>query len=377
MKNLFFYGTLCHLPLLRAVLGHAPEGIPARLAEHAVYVARGQAFPRIVAQAGAAAQGVLLRDVSAADRAALDYYEGGFDYETRVMQVETAAGPCAAAVYFPIEAGGEIGAPWDLAAWVAEWGAAAVATAPDVMALQDQRPPEEVMRRYRQMLVRGASRVRAAQSAPTTLRRHAHQGDIAVLRQSQPYAQFFSVEEYELRYRKFDGTMSPQINRAGFVSGDAVTVLPYDPIRDCVLLIEQFRVGPFVRGDAQPWLLEAIAGRVDPNETPEQAARREAVEEAGLTVGALEPVAQYYPSPGAKAEYLYSYVALCDLPDDVAGVFGEATEVEDIRGHRISFERLMGLVTSGEVDNAPLLLSAMWLQRERARLRARNVQTEQ
>lgn len=164
--------------------------------------------------------------------------------------------------------------------------------------------------------------------------------------------------------------MSPAVTRAVFLSGDAVTVLPYDPVRDRVLVVEQFRAGPYGRGDANPWQLEAVAGRIDPGETPEQAARREAVEEAGLHLGALEDVARYYPSPGICAEFLYSYVALCDLPDGSAGVFGVAEEAEDIRGHLIGFDDLMGLVSSGEIGNAPLLLSILWLQRERARLRA-------
>jgi ADP-ribose pyrophosphatase len=124
----------------------------------------------------------------------------------------------------------------------------------------------------------------------------------------------------DLSHRRFDGGMSPLITREIFISGDAVTVLPYDPVRDRVLLIEQFRTGALGRGDPLPWQLEAIAGRIDPGEAPEDAARREAVEEAGLMLGRLEPVAEYYPSPGAMTEYIYSYVALCDLPDGVAGV---------------------------------------------------------
>jgi ADP-ribose pyrophosphatase len=178
------------------------------------------------------------------------------------------------------------------------------------------------------------------------------------------------VEEYDLRFRRFDGEMSREVLRAAFISADAVTVLPYDPVRDRVLLIEQFRVGPFARGDGQAWQIEPIAGRIDAGETPEDAARREAVEEAGLSLGELLAVAQYYPSTAAVSEYLYSYVALCDLPDGVAGVFGVAHEAEDIRGHLVSFEALMALVASGEVANAPLILTALWLQRERARLRA-------
>ncbi|MBC7736273.1 MAG: NUDIX hydrolase, partial [Candidatus Saccharibacteria bacterium] len=172
----------------------------------------------------------------------------------------------------------------------------------------------------------------------------------------------------DVAWRRFDGRMSEVVTRATFISGDAVTVLPYDPKRDLVLIVEQFRAGPMARGDAQAWQLEPIAGRVDPSETPEAAARREAVEEAGLVLDQLIEVARYYPSPGALSEYLYSYVALVDLPDGVAGVFGVADEAEDIRGHLIPFDRLMALVASGEVQNAPLILTALWLQREKARI---------
>jgi nudix-type nucleoside diphosphatase (YffH/AdpP family) len=235
--------------------------------------------------------------------------------------------------------------------------------------LMGQRSGAEVARRYGLMQVRGASRLRAATAAPATRRHHADESDVQVLLHRQSYANFFALEEYDLTYRRFDGSRSPVINRAVFVSGDAVTVLPFDPVRDCVLLIEQFRAGPMGRGDPQPWLLEAIAGRIDAGETPEQAARREAVEEAGLNLGALEFVAGYYPSPGAKSEYIYSYVALTDLPDGIEGVFGVEGEAEDIRGHLIGFEALMSLIASGEVNNAPLMLTAFWLQRERVRLR--------
>ena len=366
MTDLFFYGTLCHAPLLAAVLGREAAVQSAELPGFEVLWAADGPWPVIRAAAGARAQGVLLRGASAEDVARLDFYEGGFGYRTQ--ELPSAQG--RALVYLPPEDAAGAG-PWCLADWARLWGPAAVATAQDFMALRGQRSGAELARRYGPMLVRGASRVRAqADERPTQLRRAMAAGDIELRALHQPYAHFFAIEEYDLRFRCFDGSLSPEINRAVFVSGDAVTVLPYDPQRDRVLLIEQFRVGPFGRGDPQPWLLEAIAGRIDPEETPEQAARREAVEEAGLTLGALEYVGSYYPSPGAKMEYIYSYVALCDLPDGAAGVFGVEGEAEDIRGHLVSFDALMALVASGEVDNAPLLLTVLWLQRERARLRA-------
>jgi ADP-ribose pyrophosphatase len=367
---LFFFGTLCHLPLLHVVLGRAADTEPAQLADYSVSWVQGQAFPMIQPAAGAVAFGILIRGLTETDLARLDFYTGSFNVQKQLLFVGTAEGPQQATVYFPDSSKWSPGKAWQLADWAAVWAQTVVATAGDVMALFGTGHMSAIATRREAMLIRGASRVRAALPTPATLRHAMQPGDVVVEGRSYPYAHFFSVEEYDLRFRRFDGTMSPVINRATFISGDAVTVLPYDPVRDRVLLIEQFRAGPFARGDANAWQLEAIAGRIDPGEGPEAAARREAVEEAGLQLGALLPVAGYYPTPGAKAEFLYSYVALCDLPDGSAGVFGVEGEAEDIRGHLVSFDRLMELVASGEASNAPLVLTALWLQRERGRLRA-------
>ncbi len=246
-------------------------------------------------------------------------------------------------------------------------GPEAEALALVVMAGFGQRSAAEVRRRLPSLAVVAASRVRAAMGPAAAMRLGS--GEVAVADARQAHAGFFGLEVLTLSHRRFDGTMSPDLQREVFVAGDAVTVLPYDPVRDRVLLVEQFRVGPLGRGDPMPWQLEAVAGRIDPGETPESAARREAVEEAGLVLGALEKVAEYYPTPGAVTEYLYSYVGLCDLPDGVAGVFGAEAEAEDILGHLLSFDALMTTVAQGAITNAPLLLTALWLQRERARLR--------
>jgi nudix-type nucleoside diphosphatase (YffH/AdpP family) len=230
-------------------------------------------------------------------------------------------------------------------------------------------PAEAMARRLPGLRVEAASRIRAAAAPGRALRQGP--GEVEARGVIPSHAGFFAVNVHRLCHRRFDGSLSPDLTREVFVVGDAVTVLPYDPRRDRVLLVEQFRMGPYGRGDPLPWQLEAIAGRIDPGETPEEAARREAVEEAGLVLGVLEKVAEYYPTPGAVAEYLYSYVALCDLPDGVAGIFGSPDEAEDIKGHLLSFDRLVEVMAAGEIGNAPLLLTVLWLQRERERLRGR------
>ena len=193
--------------------------------------------------------------------------------------------------------------------------------------------------------------------------------DVEVLEQRRPYTNYFSMIEHDLRFRRFDGGMSARVTRAGLIAGDAATVLPYDAAADTVLLIEQFRFGPWARGDRRPWTLEPIAGRTDPGDDAEETARREAREEAGLEIGRLERIAAFYPTTGAMSEYVVSFVGLCDLSDRSGVVGGAAAEDEDILSHVIPFERLMHLVASGEAENAPLLISAWWLAANRDRLR--------
>jgi len=372
VSPVFVHGTLCHLPLLETVLGHplkVGDVCPARLSGYAAFWGAGGAFAVLCKKPGAWAEGLLLDGLSAADIARLDFYEGAFGHERIAVSVHAANGPVPAEVYRAASRDHPVaGEAWDLALWGARRGRAMLYFAAEIMSEFGQRSAHEVAARAGPMAMRAAARLRAETPRPTALRLHAGPGDVVVSARQRPYAKFFALEDYRLRHRRFSGEMSAEVERAVFVCADAVTVLPYDPVRDRVLLVEQFRIGPFARGDTQPWSLEPIAGRIDPGETPEETARREAMEEAGLALGEILPIGQYYPSPGAVDEYIYSYLALADLPDEAARLGGLAAEHEDIRGHVIGFGELMRLVESGEAENGPLLLSALVLARRRKRL---------
>lgn len=370
----FLYGTLRHVPLLRAVLGRETQVRRARLPGHRALGTPAEAFPLVAAVPGAdGVEGVLAPGLTDEDMARLDFFESGCGGHVREERVTLADGGAhLAQIRFPEARVRQAGERWDFEAWVERWGETAVAAARDFMSHYPGGPVGVLRGRAAQMLTRVGSEVRAARLRPgtETLRRRAAADDISVHALRHPYLGFFAVEERDLRHRRFDGSMSAVLNRAVFTSGDAAVVLPYDPVRDRVLLIEQFRAGPHARGNANPWLVETVAGRIDGGETPEQAARREAVEEAGLTLTALMAGPRYYPSPAATGEYIYSFVGIADLPDGAAGIGGLAGEAEDIRSHVISFARLMELVVAGEIDNAPLIILAYWLERERPRLRA-------
>lgn len=371
MAPLFVYGTLRHAPLLAVVSGaDALAALPACLPGHATRWAAGEAFPLIVPEAGAAASGLLLEGLSDEHAARLDFYEIVHGYDVGLRRVEGPGGPVEARVYLPPEGHWQPGARFALDAWASRYGAAVTAAAVEVMAARGRLAPAAIRARYPQILVRAASRLRAAAApAPARLRRTARSGDVVPLALRQPYAGFFAVEEEELRHRRFDGTMSVPLTRAAFVSGDAATVLPWDPVRDRVLVVEQFRMGPRARGDANPWVLEPVAGRVDPFETPADCARREAREEAGIEIGRLIALPGHYPSPGAKSEFVHGFVGLADLPDGCAGLGGLACEGEDIRAHLLALDDLLALIETGEVQGGPLILAALWLARHRERLR--------
>ena len=183
------------------------------------------------------------------------------------------------------------------------------------------------------------------------------------------YRGFFSVEEHDLTYQKFNKEQSNVVTRSTLVSSDAVIILPYDPVNDRILLIEQFRSGPYVKGDKNPWVLEPIAGLVDKGETPESAGIREAQEEAHLEIKGLELVARSYPSPGISTEFFHQYIGIVELLDSSNLIAGLSSENEDIRSHIFEYEQFFEMIERGKVNVGPLILLGLWLSKNRTRLR--------
>lgn len=192
-------------------------------------------------------------------------------------------------------------------------------------------------------------------------------GDVEIAVREECFSGFYRIERLRLRHRQFAGGMGPLISRELFVRHDAVCVLPYDPQRDEVVLIEQFRVGALAAG-VNPWLLELVAGLIDKDEAPEEVARREAVEEAGLSLGALWPIGHYLPSPGGSNERVHLFVGRCDS-SRASGIHGLPEEGEDIRVHVLGFEDALQAVRDGHINNAASMLALQWLALNRAEVR--------
>ncbi|MDE4274542.1 NUDIX domain-containing protein [Phaeobacter gallaeciensis] len=371
MADLFLYGTLRYVPLLECVLGRSAESLDARqaqLADHAVRQVRDQPFPAIEACEGASAPGLLLRGVTQQDLDALNFYEGGFDYALKQVEVRLEGGePAHAEVYFPAPGMWDTTEHWDLDGWIADWGALSLRAAEEVMDLRGCKSAEEIARIFPSIRRRAASWL-AAQARPEDPA-HDLARDVRVHGHKRAYVNFFAMEEMDLQFRRYDGSFSPVVNRGVALVGRAAVVLPYDPVRDQVLLIEQFRAATYIAGEKRPWMWEPVAGLIDPGETPEETARREAQEEAGVAVTQLERVAEVYPSSGASGEFIHIFVGLADL-DAVEGGGGLASEHEDIRSKVISFSEFIDAVDRNTYQDMPLVTAALWLARHRDRLRA-------
>lgn len=192
---------------------------------------------------------------------------------------------------------------------------------------------------------------------------------VEVLDRRPVWQGFFRMDVLKLRHRLFAGGWSEEMKRELFVRDPAVVMLPYDPVRDEVVCIEQFRIGALDM-PYSPWLLELVAGIIEGGESPEEVARREAHEEAGLDVGALEFICRYQVSPGGNTEEVVLFCGCVDATR-AGGLHGLDTEHEDIRVHVLDFAAVQAALKAGEIRNAAGIIGLQWLALNRDDLRSR------
>jgi ADP-ribose pyrophosphatase len=193
--------------------------------------------------------------------------------------------------------------------------------------------------------------------------------DVEILERKTVCQSYFRIDRYVLRHRLFDGGWSKDMFREVFERGHSVVALLYDAHADAVVLVEQFRAGALAAGMG-PWLIECVAGIVDEGETPDQVARREAMEEAGCAVGRLEFVGKFLYSTGACSEVCQAFVGEIDS-SKAGGVFGLADEHEDIKTHIVPAATAFAWLDDGTLTNAALIITLSWLARHHETLRCR------
>jgi len=192
---------------------------------------------------------------------------------------------------------------------------------------------------------------------------------VALIERETPYQGYFRIDRYTLRHQLFAGGMSEPLIREVFERGHAAAMLPYDPERDTVVLVEQFRIGAYAAG-RDPWLIEIVAGIVEDGETPHDVALRELGEEAGLTAELVEPIGEVMLSPGGTSETMSLFCARADA-SGAEGIYGLADEHEDIRVTTMVFADALAAVERGDIVSAPAIIALQWLALHRDRLRDR------
>jgi nudix-type nucleoside diphosphatase (YffH/AdpP family) len=368
--------------LLSVVIGRdvdPAELIPATLPGHEIRKVAGEAFPCLSPRGGAIAEGAIMDAVTEAEAARIIFFEDEEEFDLREITVDTPAGQRAARSFFA-RPGLSPGGPWSFQGWAPGDRALLTECAVEIMALRHEGVDWTDKAMWPGIKNRARARVRA--EAENVARARGAMPDVGLaamvdgagMKAAQvdarvhPYASYFGIEEMVVRHPLHGGGLSAPVRRAAFCSGDAVTALPYDPAMDAVLLVSQWRAGPQARGDAHPYPVEVIAGRIDADESAEATARREAAEEAGLKIGRMERAGAYYPSPGVMAEHITSFIAEADL-SGAGGVHGLDAEGEDIISVVLPYDRAMALMDAGAINSAPALVSLLWLSRRRCALR--------
>jgi len=192
--------------------------------------------------------------------------------------------------------------------------------------------------------------------------------DVEIIARETAYQGYFRIDRYRLRHRQFDGGMGGTHLREVFERGHAVALLPYDPVSDQVVLIEQFRIGAYAAG-RPPWTTEIVAGIIEDGEAAQQVVRRELMEEAGLElIGAPVPVTEFLVSPGCSSETVSVFCGRVDARG-AGGIHGLADEHEDIRVLVMSFAEAMARLEAGGIGNSPAIIALQWLALNRDALR--------
>ena len=189
-----------------------------------------------------------------------------------------------------------------------------------------------------------------------------------IISRESVYEGFFSMEKIRLKHTLYEGGWSKELTRELFHRGECVAVLLYDPEMDEVVLIEQFRMGA-IENPERAWLLEIVAGAIEPGETAEAVALREAAEEANCQVKQLTKINKFYTTPGGSAESITLFCGIVDATN-IGGVHGLKDEDEDIRVSTVTFEQAYRMIETGEIESAIPIIAIQWLALNKKKLQS-------
>ncbi|TCR92987.1 NUDIX domain-containing protein [Rhizobium sp. BK376] len=175
------------------------------------------------------------------------------------------------------------------------------------------------------------------------------------------------LSSYDIDYRDSKGE-THRLRREIYHRTPAACILLYDVKRETVVLVRQFRLAACLEGHAG-WMIEVPAGLLD-GEQPEEAIRREAMEETGYRVRGVRFLFKAMTAPGAITEIVHFFAASVDTSDRIASGGGLASEHEDIEVMEVPLADAMRMVETGEIFDAKTIMLLQWAMLNRASLGA-------
>ena len=370
--DIFVFGTLRSDTLRKIVLGRdisSDDICEATIKDFQVYWAKEGPFPVMIPEPNSEAHGLVLKNLREPDIERLNYYELGFDYVLATTSVETDAGQIGVSAYFCNRSDMATAKLWSFDDWLSDHSAIQYLAAQEFLDFFGTKFGDTAQVMYNSILKRAEVFVSESSTPSSALEIGPDLNtNIQIEDLKREYLGFFALNQVDLKYPFFDNSTSGVKSRTILMGSEASLILPYDPILDKVLLVEQFRIGPFCRGDKAPWVYEPVAGMIEFGEKPEVAAKREVFEEAGIEVTKLVKINSGYPNPGEATTYFYNYIGIVDLSDYSPGIYGVRDEGEDIRTHVIDFTEVLSWSISNKLRVLPLTTMVLWLALNKLKL---------
>ena len=370
--DIFVFGTLRSDTLRKIVLGRdmsSDDICEATIQDFQVYWAKEGPFPVMIPEPNSEAHGLVLKNLNEPDVERLNYYELGFDYVLATTSVETNTGQIGVSAYFCNRSDMATTKLWSFDDWLSDHSEIQYLAAREFLDFFGTKFGDTAKVMYHSILKRAEVFVSESSTPSSAIEIGPDLNtNIQIKDLKREYLGFFALNQVDLKYPFFDNSTSGVKSRTILMGSEASLTLPYDPILDKVLLVEQFRIGPFCRGDKAPWVYEPVAGMIEFGEKPEDAAKREVFEEAGIQVTKLVKINSGYPNPGEATTYFYNYIGIVDLSDYSPGIYGVRDEGEDIRTHVCDFKEVFNWSISNKLRVLPLNTMVLWLALNKLKL---------
>ena len=179
-----------------------------------------------------------------------------------------------------------------------------------------------------------------------------------ILNKINLYSGFYSLNKYEFIHQKHDGEWTDKIQREVFSGAHVSTLLPYDPIKKEIVLIQQFRAGVISRYD-DDYLYEIVAGIIEEGENAEETAKRECLEETGCEVKKITPIQGYFPAPGSSESYYELFLGEIISFDGVR-IKGLESENENILVKSFKINEVKEMLKNNQITNGLTLIALQW-----------------